>query len=98
MRSIAAQIVALVQKKAHNIRYTVNDDDWKPISDNVSQLENLRNYINESLEKLAETASVAVPQFSTVWYWQGVASAERIRATREAELAKASKPTATTTT
>ena len=96
LRNSAAILLHMVSDKLLDVKYKVDDVKMKPFIDNIAQLENLRHYINETLEKLAETAAVPVPQFGDSWYWTGTASAARIKAEREATLKAASKPATTT--
>lgn len=83
MRNLVALIADMQHKKIVNPKYIVDHTEmFEPIKI-IIQFNELRKYINESFEKLAETANCAVPQFDDSWRWQPAASLERIRATKE---------------
>jgi len=80
MRNLAALIADMQRKKVVDLKYII---EIQPINAILAQFDELRKYINESFEKLAETVNCAVPQFDDTWRWQPAASLERIRAAKE---------------
>lgn len=86
MRKVNLTIRKMQTKKATTLKYVVNDKELYELNENLNEFNNLRKYINEAFEKLAETASMAVPQFTEDWRWQSIATLERIRATNAAKL------------
>jgi hypothetical protein len=83
MRNLAALIADMQRKKVIDPKYVVNDVEMIEPTKIILQFNELRKYINESFEKLGETASCAVPQFDSSWRWQTPASVERIRIEKE---------------
>jgi hypothetical protein len=83
MRNLATVIADMQRKKVLDPKYTVNDTEMIEPTKIILQFNELRKYINESFEKLGETASCAVPQFDSSWRWQLPASVERIRIQKE---------------
>jgi hypothetical protein len=91
MRTLYNSMAEMQRAKLANIHYKVDDTTLKPIHDILQQFDSLRNYINETLETLAETIATPVPQFDKIYYYQTAASSERIKLAREQEKKEASK-------
>jgi hypothetical protein len=91
MRTLYNSMAEMQRAKLANIHYKVDDTTLKPIHDILQQFDSLRNYINETLETLAETIATPVPQFDKFYYYQTPASSERIKLAREQEKKEASK-------
>jgi len=91
MRKLALNIGKMQTKRAATLKYVVNDKELCTLNENISEFNNLRRYINEAFENLAETANMAVPQFTEEWRWQSIATLERIRATNAIRAEKAEK-------
>ena len=91
MRTVINIMAQMQRDKLTNLQYKLDKETLKPLIDTIVQFENLRNYINEALEKLAENISTPVPQFDKTYNWLPPASSDRIKAYREAERKEAEK-------
>ena len=78
-RGIPTILNELVAKKNKDPQYIVSPEEFKPISNILVELDNLRKYINESLVKTGEYVSTPVPQFNKDWIWKKVSSVESIK-------------------
>jgi hypothetical protein len=81
----------MLKDKVANNQFKIDNKTLRPIHSILEQFENLRNYINETLENLAEIISTPVPQFDKLFYWIPPASSDRIKLLREAEKKEAEK-------
>ena len=95
MRSLYTILTKMQRDKLASNQYKLNDETLKPLRDILKQFDNLRNYINETLERLAETIVTPVPQFDKLFNWITPTSSEKIKLQREVEKL-ASKAGATT--
>ena len=83
LRSTMTILKKMDDDKKANINYKIDETTIAPLLDILKQFENLRIYINETFVKLAETASMPVPQFDEHWFWLTPSSLERIRTAKE---------------
>jgi hypothetical protein len=95
MRSLYTILTKMQRDKLASNQYKLNDETLKPLHDILKQFDNLRNYINETLERLAETIVTPVPQFDKLFNWITPTSSEKIKLQHEVEKL-ASKAGATT--
>ena len=86
MRTVVNIMAQMQRDKLANLEYKIDKNTLQPISNVLEQFDNLRNYINETLEKLAENISTPVPQFDKLYNWVNSSSYERIKAMRESEM------------
>jgi hypothetical protein len=96
MRTLHTILTQMQRDKLANNQYKLNDETLKPVKDILNQIDNLRIYINETLERLAETIVTPVPQFDKLFNWQPAASSDRIKAQRKEAEKEASKAGLTT--
>ena len=92
MRTTVDTFTQMENDKKNNTNYKINEITLAPLLDNIQQFETLRAYINETFVKLAETASMAVPQFDEHWSWVTPSSLERIKNAAK-EVSKNQTPT-----